>query len=55
MKERVLETFVPLYISNYCDSNCLICNMRKSNGDLVRIEASDEEIFEQLKMPLSLR
>ena len=50
MKERVLETFVPLYISNYCDSNCLICNMRKSNGDLVRIEASDEEIFEQLKI-----
>ena len=50
MKKHLLETFVPLYISNYCDSDCMMCNMRKSNTKLVRIEANDGKILEQLRI-----
>jgi len=31
-----LETFSPLYLTNECDAECLMCGMRRANDDLVR-------------------
>ena len=31
-----LETFSPLYLTNECDAECLMCGMRRTNDDLVR-------------------
>ena len=31
-----LETFSPLYMTNECDAECLMCGMRRSNDELVR-------------------
>src|SRR5213593_2369641 len=31
-----LETFSPLYLTNECDAECLMCGMRRSNQELVR-------------------
>ncbi len=45
-----METFVPLYISNYCDSHCLMCNFNHENKQLMRKTAAEEEIIQQLKM-----
>lgn len=50
MNNQSLETFVPLYISNKCDSACSICNMRNTNKQLYRKEASFTEIKKQLKI-----
>src|SRR5690349_7590376 len=30
-----IETFSPLYLTNDCDAECLMCGMRRSNDDLV--------------------
>lgn len=43
-----LEALVPLYISNYCDSICSICAMRRSNASMERISASPGDVEEQL-------
>ena len=43
-----LETFSPLYISNECDAECLMCGMRCSNTQLHRVTASEAVIDEQL-------
>ncbi len=43
-----LETFSPLYISNECDGECLMCGMRRINGELQRITASASATDEQL-------
>lgn len=45
-----METFVPLYISNKCDSYCTMCNFSCTNKSLRRIEATMPEIEEQLKI-----
>lgn len=44
------EAFVPLYLTNMCDSQCMICNMRKQNKKLERIQADKNKIREQLKI-----
>src|SRR5689334_11976593 len=31
-----IETFSPLYLTNECDAECLMCGMRRTNADLVR-------------------
>jgi 3-methyl-2-indolic acid synthase len=31
-----IETFSPLYLTNECDAECLMCGMRRTNGELVR-------------------
>src|SRR5437899_2572084 len=31
-----IETFSPLYLTNTCDAECLMCGMRRTNEDLVR-------------------
>ena len=36
-----VETFSPLYLTNECDAECLMCGMRRINADLHR-ETSDE-------------
>ncbi|MBW1843848.1 MAG: hypothetical protein JRJ05_05860, partial [Deltaproteobacteria bacterium] len=43
-----LETFSPLYISNECDGECLVCGMRRVNSELRRITASESATDEQL-------
>ncbi len=45
-----LHTFVPLYTTNHCDSECKMCSMRKSNTRMDRQFASRNEIIEQLKI-----
>lgn len=45
-----METFVPLYISNYCDSHCIMCNFNNENKKLIRRTAKEEEIMQQLKI-----
>jgi 2-iminoacetate synthase len=43
-----LETFAPLYISNECDAECLMCGMRKFNSELRRSTASQATTDELL-------
>jgi 2-iminoacetate synthase len=43
-----LHTFVPLYTTNHCDSECKMCAMRKGNTKLVRKFAGKKAIEEQL-------
>ena len=43
------ETFSPLYMTNTCDAECLMCGMRRSNGALVRETADIDEVAEQLR------
>jgi 2-iminoacetate synthase ThiH len=52
--DRKYETFVPLYITNYCDSRCRICNMRAQNGNLMRVEGSADQIASQLRIILEV-
>lgn len=47
-----METFVPLYISNECDSYCTMCGFKHSNTYLQRKTASIEEIKQQLEIIL---
>lgn len=48
-----METFVPLYISNKCDSYCAMCGFKHSNTHLQRRVATIEEIKEQLEIILN--
>lgn len=43
-----METFVPLYIANECDSYCAMCGFNHSNSNLIRKVATIDEIREQL-------
>ena len=43
-----LETFSPLYLTNDCDAECLMCGMRRTNDDLVRETADDATADAQL-------
>jgi 2-iminoacetate synthase len=45
-----LHTFVPLYITNHCDSECKMCGMRKGNTRLIRKFAGKKTIEEQLQI-----
>jgi 2-iminoacetate synthase len=45
-----LHTFVPLYTTNHCDSECKMCSMRKGNARLVRKFSGKNEITEQLSI-----
>lgn len=49
-REPRLHTFVPLYTTNHCDSECKMCAMRKSNEKLERKFATKNEIEEQLRI-----
>lgn len=43
-----IETFSPLYITNECDAECLMCGMRNANQDLQRATADHATIEQQL-------
>jgi 2-iminoacetate synthase len=43
-----IETFAPLYISNECDGECLMCGMRGNNGALKRETADASTTRDQL-------
>jgi 2-iminoacetate synthase len=43
-----IETFSPLYISNECDAECLMCGMRRFNEEMVRETADDSVVKRQL-------
>ena len=44
-RPRRLETFSPLYLTNTCDAECLMCGMRRDN-DALRRETADPEATE---------
>ena len=43
-----LETFSPLYLTNECDAECLMCGMRSSNATLARETADEGTVEAQL-------
>ncbi len=43
-----LETFAPLYMTNTCDADCLMCGMRRDNDALHRDTATPATVIEQL-------
>lgn len=43
-----IETFSPLYITNHCDAECVMCGMRRANQDLERSTADRGTVEEQL-------
>lgn len=45
-----LHTFVPLYTTNHCDSECKMCSMRKGNLRMDRKFSGRNEITEQLEV-----
>jgi len=45
-----LETFSPLYMTNECDAECLMCGMRGTNAALARETADDATVAEQLAL-----
>jgi len=45
-----VETFAPLYLTNTCDGECLMCGMRRFNDKLHRETAGKEAIREQLQI-----
>jgi 2-iminoacetate synthase len=45
-----LETFSPLYMTNTCDAECLMCGMRRDNAALRRETANLEQVEEQLQL-----
>ncbi|WP_165949784.1 3-methyl-2-indolic acid synthase [Micromonospora sp. KC207] len=47
-----LHTFVPLYTTNHCDSECKMCGMRRSNTGMLRRFSGKREIEEQLRILL---
>jgi 3-methyl-2-indolic acid synthase len=50
IRKKNLLTFSPLFTTNYCDSNCLMCGMRKSNTMMERKFAGRSKIIDQLKI-----
>ncbi|GGW61400.1 3-methyl-2-indolic acid synthase [Streptomyces xantholiticus] len=49
-RSPALHTFVPLYTTNHCDSECKMCSMRKGNIRLDRKFSGRNEIIEQLRI-----
>ncbi len=43
-----IETFSPLYITNHCDAECVMCGMRSANQHLQRSTADHATIEQQL-------
>src|SRR6185503_10899134 len=43
-----LETFSPLYLTNECDAECLMCGMRGGNTALARETADEGTVEAQL-------
>ena len=44
------ETFVPIFVTNHCDSECLMCGMRGGNAKLVRKFSGKRLIEDQLSI-----
>ncbi|MBW4616998.1 MAG: 3-methyl-2-indolic acid synthase [Desmonostoc vinosum HA7617-LM4] len=42
------ETFVPIFVTNYCQSECKMCGMRQGNSKLIRKFSGKKKIEEQL-------
>ncbi|MCX8093421.1 MAG: [FeFe] hydrogenase H-cluster radical SAM maturase HydG [Candidatus Goldbacteria bacterium] len=53
VKEKIygkrLVLFAPLYLSNYCDNNCLYCGFRKDNKDILRKKLNSKEIKDEVE------
>jgi 2-iminoacetate synthase len=45
-----LHTFVPLYTTNHCDSECKMCSMRRGNARMERKFSGRDEIIDQLRI-----
>lgn len=44
------ETFVPIFVTNHCQSECAMCGMRQSNGEMIRKFSGKQKIEEQLRI-----
>lgn len=44
------EVFVPLYLSNICHGRCSICNLRKQNDKVIRVQGDKKKLDEQLEI-----
>jgi len=53
LKERVfgkrIVLFAPLYLSNFCNNNCVYCGFRKDNISALRKRLSVEEVVKEAK------
>lgn len=49
-RTAVIETFVPLYLSNECDGVCSVCSMRSTNSAMVRLPIDVAAAQEQLRI-----
>jgi len=47
-----LVIFAPLYISNYCNNDCLYCAFRTSNKNISRKALTQEEIIKETELLL---
>jgi len=45
-----IETFSPLYITNDCDAECVMCGMRRFNDKLQRETADESTVRQQLEI-----
>ncbi len=45
-----LRTWVPLYLTNYCDAGCKMCGMRRNNASMVRQFSGKKAIEDQLRI-----
>ncbi|MCX4474274.1 3-methyl-2-indolic acid synthase [Micromonospora sp. NBC_01655] len=50
VRQPRLHTFVPLYTTNHCDSECKMCSMRKGNSRMERKFSGRNELLEQLNI-----
>ncbi len=46
---------VPLYISNFCNENCLYCNFRKDNKSIRRKRLNDDELIKELEFLIKIK
>ena len=46
---------VPLYMSNYCNENCLYCNFRKDNTSIKRKRLNDDELIKELEFLVRIK
>ena len=48
--DAVKETFVPIFLTNYCHADCAMCGMRVSNDEMTRKFAGRRLVEEQLQI-----
>ena|SRR5574344_935676 len=50
---KVMQFYIPLYLSNECSNHCIYCGFNHNN-DIGRITLTDEQIMEEIKVIKSM-